>query len=124
MQLENSTQEEKYFVQWLLDVKYRQELNADGYYQLPGHMKCGECVDSLLNAIYPGITVIDLKENNDQYFLECAIWMCIRGGDDAGKRVFIPRITLCTSNNDLPFELHQCQFPVHLAFAMTINNKS
>jgi ATP-dependent exoDNAse (exonuclease V) alpha subunit len=182
-------------------------------------MKCGESVDSLLDAIYPGIRVLDPKENNDQYFLERTILnarnddvdelnervlgrlhgpelifhgadsvitergvdgdvqypveylntinvsglplaqlklkigapimilrnldpsqgLCngtrailtqanervlevrILGGDHAGKMAFIPRITICTSNNDLPFELRRRQFPVRLAFAMTIN---
>ena len=45
----------------------------------------------------------------------------ILGGDHAGKLAFIPRITLSTSNNDLPFELCRRQFPVRLAFAMTVN---
>jgi len=219
MRLENSTQEEKDFAQWLLDVGHGQGLNADGNLPLPDHMKCGESVDSLLDTVYPGITVLDPKENNDQYFLERTILnarnddvdelndkvlqrlngpvitfcgadsvvtergvdgdvqypveylntinvsglplaklklklgapimilrnidpsqgLCngtrailtkaservleirILGGDHAGKLAFIPRITLCTSNNDLPFELRRRQFPVRLAFAMTIN---
>ena len=41
-------------------------------------------------------------------------------GPCAGQHAFIPRITL-TSSDELPFELHRCQFPVRLAFAMTIN---
>ena len=46
---------------------------------------------------------------------------CILGGDNAGKVVFIPRMTLEPSAESLPIELSCCQFPVHLAFAMTIN---
>src|SRR5947207_78366 len=38
-----------------------------------------------------------------------------------GKRVFIPRITLSPSENNLPFTLKRLQFPVRLAFSMTIN---
>ena len=41
-------------------------------------------------------------------------------GPCVGKLAFIPRIKLISSN-DLPFELHHCQFPVQLAFAMTTN---
>ena len=37
------------------------------------------------------------------------------------SRIFIPRITLTTSNLDLPFVLKRRQFPVRPAFAMTIN---
>ncbi|KAL3118842.1 hypothetical protein niasHT_008189 [Heterodera trifolii] len=47
--------------------------------------------------------------------------MCkILTGDKAGQTVYIPRITLCCSE-DYPFDLHRHQFPLVLAFAMTIN---
>lgn len=39
----------------------------------------------------------------------------------AGKVVFIPRITLAPNAEDLPIPLKRRQFPVRLAFAMTIN---
>jgi PIF1-like helicase/Helicase len=42
-------------------------------------------------------------------------------GTNAGNRVFIPRVTLTPSDNDLPFTLKRRQFPIRLAFAMTIN---
>jgi ATP-dependent DNA helicase PIF1 len=35
--------------------------------------------------------------------------------------VFIPRIDLALANTDLPFVLRRRQFPIKLAFAMTIN---
>jgi len=41
-------------------------------------------------------------------------------GHHAGQLVFIPRITL-THSQGLSFEFRCCQFPVRLAFAMTIN---
>ena len=50
-------------------------------------------------------------------FLSC----CILGGDNPGKVVFIPRMTLEPSAESLPIELSCHQFPVCLAFAMTIN---
>ena len=43
------------------------------------------------------------------------------GGDNAGKVVFIPRMTLEPSAESLPIEFSRRQFPVRLAFAMTIN---
>ena len=49
--------------------------------------------------------------------LEC----CIIGGKFMGKTVFIPRITLQPSSEDMPVRLQRHQFPVHLAFAMTVN---
>ena len=39
----------------------------------------------------------------------------------SGNRVLIPRISLTPSNETLPIPLHRRQFPVHLAFSMTIN---
>ena len=39
----------------------------------------------------------------------------------SGNRVLIPRITLTPSNETLPIPLRRRQFPVRLAFAMTIN---
>ena len=42
-------------------------------------------------------------------------------GPCAGEIAFIPRITISPFDGDVPFELHRRQFPVHLAFAMTIN---
>ncbi len=42
-------------------------------------------------------------------------------GSAEGQLVFIPRIDLAPSRVDLPFILRRRQFPVKLAFAMTIN---
>ncbi|KAJ9541417.1 hypothetical protein OSB04_027923 [Centaurea solstitialis] len=43
-------------------------------------------------------------------------------GQHAGKRVFLPRIHLCPSEDDMfPFKLKRKQFPIRLCFAMTIN---
>ncbi|KAL7075397.1 hypothetical protein ACQ4LE_005045 [Meloidogyne hapla] len=41
-------------------------------------------------------------------------------GDRAGHLVYIPRITLCC-DGEYPFDLHRHQFPLVLAFAMTVN---
>nr|KAJ0225529.1 hypothetical protein LSAT_V11C100019150 [Lactuca sativa] len=43
-------------------------------------------------------------------------------GQHAGKRVFLPRIPLCPSDDDMfPFKLKRKQFPIQLSFSMTIN---
>ena len=42
-------------------------------------------------------------------------------GSHCEKRVYIPRIRIVPSDADLPFQLIRRQFPVRLAFAMTIN---
>ena len=43
-------------------------------------------------------------------------------GQHSGMRVFLPRIPLCPSDDDMfPFSFKRKQFPVRLSFAMTIN---
>jgi ATP-dependent DNA helicase PIF1 len=42
-------------------------------------------------------------------------------GNNVGKLVFIPRIIMSPSKTDWPFVLRRRQFPVRVAFAMTIN---
>ena len=43
----------------------------------------------------------------------------VQGGDD--NIVFIPCITLNANKDEFPIPLQHLQFPVHLAYAMTIN---
>jgi hypothetical protein len=45
------------------------------------------------------------------------------GGDHHGETALIPRITLSPSSStaDFTFRLKHCQFPVRLAFVMSIN---
>ncbi|XP_065683650.1 ATP-dependent DNA helicase PIF1-like [Hydra vulgaris] len=42
-------------------------------------------------------------------------------GVSVGKRVFVPRVQLTQSDSNLPFTLKRRQFPVRLAYSMTIN---
>ena len=43
-------------------------------------------------------------------------------GQHDGKRVFLPRISLCPSDDEMfPFKFKRKQFPIRLSFAMTIN---
>ena len=43
-------------------------------------------------------------------------------GQYAGKRVFLPWIPLCSSDDEMfPFQFKRKQFPIRLTFAMTIN---
>ena len=42
-------------------------------------------------------------------------------GDHAGNTVFIPRLKIEPSETQIPFHFSCLQFPVRLAFAMTIN---
>jgi hypothetical protein len=45
----------------------------------------------------------------------------IINGSNANRTVLIPRISLDTTDNAYPFVMTRRQFPVRLAFAMTIN---
>ena len=49
--------------------------------------------------------------------LECEIAI----GAQKGKRVFLPRIPMTDKSNEFPFTLVRRQFPVKLAFCLTIN---
>ena len=43
-------------------------------------------------------------------------------GQHAGKRVFLPRIPLCLSDDEMfPFQFKRKQFPIRLSFTMTVN---
>ncbi|ONM20919.1 hypothetical protein ZEAMMB73_Zm00001d005363 [Zea mays] len=43
-------------------------------------------------------------------------------GQHAGKRIFLPRIPLCPSDEEMfPFQFKRKQFPIRLSFAMTVN---
>ena len=63
-----------------------------------------------------GTRLIFLKVHNI-YLLECSI----SGGEHDGRKVLIPRITLKPKAKEYSFEWCRRQFPVRVAFAMTIN---
>ena len=78
----------------------------------------------------PPMLLHNLDPNNDLCNGTCMVLLEVRkmvlrchilGGDNAGKVVFIPRMTLEPSAESHPIELSHHQFPIHLAFAMTIN---
>ncbi|XP_058198471.1 uncharacterized protein LOC131313993 [Rhododendron vialii] len=51
----------------------------------------------------------------------CIIEVKILTGEKFGKLAFIPRVSLSPSFSDFPFHMTSRQFPVRLAYAMTIN---
>jgi hypothetical protein len=55
-------------------------------------------------------------------FSERVLQIQLLGGDHDGQSALIPRISLIpTSMPNFTFKIRRRQFPVHLAFAMTIN---
>jgi hypothetical protein len=84
-------------------------------------------------ALKVGVLVILLK-NLDAALRHCngtrlIIWRLARrlivaqiiGGTHVGNIINISRITTTTNRLKWPFTLQRCQFPLQLAFAMTIN---
>ena len=64
-----------------------------------------------LNGLFNGTRLIVTKLEQKSIF----------GKIVNGKLVSIPKIICSSNKSDLPFTMHRKQFPVKLAFAMTIN---
>ena len=68
------------------------------------------------NGLYNGTRLIIQGFQNNTIDAEIVL------GQHTGKRVFLPRIPLCPSDDEMfPFQFKQKQFPIRLSFAMTIN---
>ena len=62
-------------------------------------------------------TRLIFQKIHKKHLLECLIV----GGEHNSRTVLIPRITLRPKDREFPFEWTRRQFPVRVAFAMTIN---
>ena len=94
MCLENSTEEEKEFAQWLLDVGHGRHTAPDCSIHLPNSVKCDyNSVDSLINHLYPGLAVLDPVQDNDQYFLDRTILTGQNDDVDELNQVMLQRMT-------------------------------
>nr|XP_043629937.1 ATP-dependent DNA helicase PIF1-like [Erigeron canadensis]XP_043629938.1 ATP-dependent DNA helicase PIF1-like [Erigeron canadensis] len=102
-------------------IEFLNSLNVSG---LPPHcllLKVG-CLIILLRNIDPWNGLCNGTRLICKGFQRNVIDAEIAAGQHAGKRVFLPRIPLCPSENDMyPFKLKRKQFPVYLSFVMTIN---
>ncbi|GKD46430.1 ATP-dependent DNA helicase PIF1-like protein [Tanacetum coccineum] len=102
-------------------MEFLNSLNVSG---LPPHylrLKIG-CPIILLRNIDPSNGLCNGTRLICKGFQSNVIDAEIAVGQHAGKRVFLPRIPLCPSEDDMfPFKLKRKQFPVRLSFAMTIN---
>ncbi|KAL4566121.1 hypothetical protein LXL04_030231 [Taraxacum kok-saghyz] len=105
----------------LYPMKFLNSLNVSG---LPPHylrLKIG-CPIILLRNIDPSNGLCNGTRMICKGFQMNVIDAEIVVAHHAGKRVFLPRIPLCPSADDmLPFKLKRKQFPIRLSFAMTIN---
>ncbi|KAI3740150.1 hypothetical protein L2E82_30571 [Cichorium intybus] len=102
-------------------VEFLNSLTVSG---LPPHhlrLKVG-CPIILLRNIDPANGLCNGTRLICKRFQQNVIDAEIAVGQHAGKRVFLPKIPLCPSDDDLfPFKLKRKQFPIRLCFAMTIN---
>ncbi|KAI3752350.1 hypothetical protein L2E82_24321 [Cichorium intybus] len=102
-------------------MEFLNSLNVSG---LPPHylrLKIG-CPIILLRNIDPSNGLCNGTRLICKGFQKNVIDAKISVGHHAGKRVFLPRIPLCPSTDDMfPFKLERKQFPIRLSFAMTIN---
>ena len=91
---------------------------------LPPHMlklKIG-CPIILLRNIDPANGLCNRTRLVVRGFAKNSINAEIVLGQHAGKRVFLPRIPLCPSDDEMfPFQFKRKQFPIRLSFAMTVN---
>ena len=62
-------------------------------------------------------TRLIFQKIHKNYLLECTIV----GGEHSSRTVLIPRVSLRPKQREFPFEWSRRQFPVRVAFAMTIN---
>ncbi|KAL6592973.1 hypothetical protein ACP70R_049269 [Stipagrostis hirtigluma subsp. patula] len=104
---------------------YPQEfLNTLGPSGLPPHilkLKVG-CPVILLRNIDPANGLCNGTRLVVRQFSKNAIDAEIVVGQHAGKRVYLPRIPLCPSDDEMfPFQFKRKQFPIRLSFAMTVN---
>ena len=65
------------YADWLLKVGNGSANSTDSEIKLDPTMKCGDTIESLFSAIYPGLDLIDPTVNNDQWFLNRTI-LCPR----------------------------------------------
>src|SRR5204863_359473 len=101
--------EQKEFADWLLEVEEGHIPTIRGLenniIRLPNDIILpSQNINDLINFVYSNLTT---NYFNPQYLVKHVI--------------LIPRITLSPSNTTLPFTLKRRQFPIQLAFAMTIN---
>lgn len=104
----------------LYPVEFLNSLDING---LPPHklqLSVG-CIVVLLRNLNKSVGLCNGTRLIVRRLYEHTIDAEIATGDQVGARVLIPKVRLTPSASTLPFELSRLQFPVKLAFAMTIN---
>jgi ATP-dependent DNA helicase PIF1 len=98
-------------------------LNSLSLSGLPQHsltLKVGAPV-MLLRNINPQDGLSNGTRMTIKRLLNNVIECKVSSGRSAGKVVFIHRVSLISSNKEIPFQLRRHQFPIRVCYAMTIN---
>ncbi|THH15669.1 hypothetical protein EW146_g4843 [Bondarzewia mesenterica] len=101
-------------------IELLRSLSATGLPSGELHLKEG-CLIILLRNLAPQHGLCNGSQFIVQQMSERVLEVRLLGGEHHGEVHFIPRITLSPSNHEFPFMLRRRQFPVRLAFTITIN---
>jgi hypothetical protein len=107
-------------VQHFYPVEHLNSINASGLPLSKLVLKKG-CPVMVLRNLNPSQGVCNGTRGILTRMTNHVLEIRLLGGDHAGEHVFIPRITMIPSAIQIPFELRRRQFPICVAFAMTIN---
>jgi hypothetical protein len=106
----------------IVPVEFLHSLNASGLPLANLELKCG-CPIILLRNLDSKRGLCNGSRATIIHMTNRVLQVRLLGGDHDGEIAFIPRITLTPSIHGLDFTIHlkRRQFPIQLAFAMTIN---
>jgi PIF1-like helicase/Helicase len=106
--------------QLMYPTEYLNSINASGLPLSKLTLKKG-CPVMVLRNLNPQEGVCNGTRGIITRMANRVIEIRILGGSFAGNTIFIPRLKIEPSDTQLPFQLCRLQYPLRLAFAMTIN---
>jgi ATP-dependent exoDNAse (exonuclease V) alpha subunit len=116
----DSIRENREDAELMYPVEYLNSINVSGLPLAKLSLKVG-CPVMVLHNLNPQEGVCNGTRGIVTRLANRVVEIRILGGSHAGRHVFIPHIKLEPTNAQIPFQLCCLQFPLRLAFAMTIN---
>ena len=124
-------QDSDQFAAFLLKVGSGEDCDEGNNITLPSYMHCGNNISSLTQAFYSQIISLRSLDphmglyngirmvvvNTTSHVLECKLLK----KDGEGQTVFTPRMIMDANTEEVGIPLRRKQFPIKVAFAMTIN---